>query len=54
MPPGLVWPLGLISLTSSPPGDTHCKILTPENPRSIWVREGPWNVKIRKTGFSCS
>jgi hypothetical protein len=30
MPPMLVWPLGLVSLTSSPPGASRGKILTPE------------------------
>jgi hypothetical protein len=29
-PPVLVWPLGLISLTSSSPGASRGKMLTPE------------------------
>jgi hypothetical protein len=29
-PPVLIWPLGLISLTSSPPGASRDKILTPK------------------------
>jgi hypothetical protein len=30
VPPVLVWPLGLVSLTSSPPGASRRKILTSE------------------------
>jgi hypothetical protein len=30
MPPVPVWPLGLVSLTSSPPGASRGKILMPE------------------------
>jgi hypothetical protein len=29
-PPGLVWPLGLVPLTSSPPGASRGKILMPK------------------------
>jgi hypothetical protein len=29
-PPVLIWPLGLVSLTSSPPGASRGKILTPK------------------------
>jgi hypothetical protein len=28
------------------------KYWRPKNPRSIWVWEGSWNIKIHKTGFS--
>jgi hypothetical protein len=34
VPPMLVWPLGLVSLTYSPLGSSHDKILCPKNPRS--------------------
>jgi hypothetical protein len=41
----LVWPLGLVSLTSSSPGDSHGKILMPEKSQ---VNSSPGRFLKRK------
>jgi hypothetical protein len=51
-PPVPIWAAWPPALTSCALHASHYKILTPENPMSIWVQEGPWNIKIRKIGFS--
>jgi hypothetical protein len=46
--PVLVWPLGLVSLTSSPPGASHGKILTPKKSH-VNLSAGKRSLKRKNT-----
>jgi hypothetical protein len=53
-PPGIICPLGLVSLTSSPLGASHAKILRPKKSQINLSLGRSLKCQNTKTGFSYS